>query len=250
MYAVDVEFTEGLSPAQRAVFAGAAGRWAEAIVGDVPDVMIDGRRIDDILIAASGTAIDGPGGILGQATFTHLRTGSFLPARGFMQFDSADLDNLEADGSLRDVILHEMGHVVGLGTIWERLGLVRDLDTDDPVFTGPNARREYAALLGEDTPRDVPLANTGGPGTRNSHLRESVFGDELMTGFISGTERPLSRVSIAILEDMGYAVDYAAADPYRLPTPAEISALMARPHRMCEVCTPAEPIMVQPLEDG
>ena len=37
-----------------------------------------------------------------------------------MSFDTADLARMEADGSLTDVILHEMGHVLGFGTLWSR----------------------------------------------------------------------------------------------------------------------------------
>ena len=38
-----------------------------------------------------------------------------------------------------------------------------------------------------------------------------------MTGYISGIPDPLSTVTIGTLQDMGYSVNYAAADPYTLP---------------------------------
>ena len=41
-----------------------------------------------------------------------------------MQFDSADLASMEASGSLYGVILHEMGHVLGIGTSWAYRGLL------------------------------------------------------------------------------------------------------------------------------
>ena len=44
------------------------------------------------------------------------RSGSQLPVRGIMEFDSADLAALEASGQFENVILHEMGHVLGCGT--------------------------------------------------------------------------------------------------------------------------------------
>ena len=37
-----------------------------------------------------------------------------------MSFDTADLAQMAADGTLVDVITHEMGHVIGIGTIWDR----------------------------------------------------------------------------------------------------------------------------------
>ena len=62
--------------------------------------------IDDVLIIAQGVPIDGPGRILGQAGPTHLRPASagaaaFLPARGVMSFDTADLARMQANGTLR-----------------------------------------------------------------------------------------------------------------------------------------------------
>jgi hypothetical protein len=37
---------------------------------------------------------------------------------------------------------------------------------------------------------------------------------ELMTGYLDPTKNPLSRITIAALEDIGYLVDYTTADPY------------------------------------
>ena len=53
---------------------------------------------------------------------------------GLMEFDSADLSNMENDGMLEEVILHEMDNVIGIGTIWDTLGLVKGLNTNDPTF--------------------------------------------------------------------------------------------------------------------
>ena len=38
-----------------------------------------------------------------------------ISATGEMTFDIADIDQLEADGTFASVILHEMGHVFGVG---------------------------------------------------------------------------------------------------------------------------------------
>jgi hypothetical protein len=61
----------------------------------------------------------------------------------------------------------------------------------------------------------VPVENTGGPGTADSHWRESVFGNELMTGTVNEVN-PLSRVTLGSMADLGYAVNLADADPYTL----------------------------------
>jgi len=223
-----VRFLGGLSDAQQAAFDTAAARWAQIISADVPAVVIDGETIDDVRIDADGVSIDGPGAILGRAGPVDLRPGSFIPATGVMSFDSADLEQMEDDGSLVSVIVHEMGHVLGFGTIFDRLGLILGAGGPDPEFTGENAAREYADLLGGAArPRSVPLANVGGPGTRDGHWREEVFHHELMTGFLDAGGNPISRLTIGAFEDLGYSVDYARADGYRLPRATELLTLQS-----------------------
>lgn len=224
-FTIDVRFAGGLSTGQQSAFSVAARRWSEIIIGDLPAVQIDGEAIDDVVVEAAGAPIDGRGGILGQAGPTHLRPNGGPPAKGIMSFDTADLDAMEADGSLVSVVIHEMGHVLGIGTTWDRLGLRQGTGTVNPRYVGANAMREFGALAGEASPRAVPLANTGGVGTRDAHWRESVFGNELMTGFIDAGTNPISRVTIGALQDLGYEVAYDAADAYSLPT-ALMLALM------------------------
>ena len=224
-FVIDVRFRGGLTNAQQAAFTTAAARWSRIITADVPSVLVEGETVDDIVIDARGIAIDGRGGILGQAGPTQLRPGSFLPAAGVMEFDTADLATMEADGSLVNVITHEMGHVLGFGTNWDELGLRQGAGTVNPTFTGANAMREFATLSGGATTRAVPLANVGGPGTRDAHWREAVFGNELMTGFLNDGPNPLSRLTIAAFADMGYTVSYASADRFVLPSPLELAIL-------------------------
>ena len=237
-FTIEVRFLGGLSVRQQAAFTAAADRWATVIVGDLPAVTADGETIDDVLILAQGTDIDGAGGILGQAGPTVLRpsaagAAALLPAEGVMYFDTADLAEMEREGTLNDVITHEMGHVLGIGTIWRTRGCCAGSGTDDPTFSGAGAVREYAALLdggpGEGvapgpspTSVGVPVENRGGAGTREGHWREAVFGTELMSGFIRAPDNPISRMTVASLGDMGYQVDLEAAEPYELPAAVAI----------------------------
>jgi hypothetical protein len=227
-YKIEVRFLGGLTTAQKNAFKSAADRWASVIVGDLPSVQVDGEVIDDLLILAQGVPIDGPGRILGQAGPTHLRPSSagkfkFLPVKGIMSFDTADLASMQKDGTLKDVIAHEMGHVVGIGTIWERRGLLKDAGLSTVRFTGKNAKREFGKLK-KKAATDVPVENTGGPGTADGHWRESVFRNELMSGFIAAAGNPLSRLTVASLQDMGYEVDLAKAEAYSLPDLFAIAA--------------------------
>jgi hypothetical protein len=227
-FTIELRFLGGLNARQREAFAAAADRWTSIIVGDLPSVLVDGEVIDDVLILAQGTSIDGRGGILGQAGPTHLRPASagaaaFLTAKGIMSFDTADLEQLNAAGTLNDVITHEMGHVLGIGTLWEQKGLLKQAGTSNPTFSGPGAMEEYRVLRGGGRRRRVPVENTGGPGTRDGHWRESIFRNELMSGFISEPGNPLSRVTVASLGDLGYEVDLDAAEPYELPNLFELA---------------------------
>jgi len=84
--------------------------------------------------------------------------------------------------------------------------------------------KEYAALRGSGSHSlPVPVENTGGPGTRDSHWRETLFRNELMSGFIAAAGNPLSRITAASLQDIGYLVNLDAAEPYALPNLVELA---------------------------
>ncbi|MEX0670337.1 MAG: Calx-beta domain-containing protein [Pirellulales bacterium] len=208
-----------LTAAQKQVFQLAATRWSQIIIGDLPDVTYQGRTIDDLEITATSPYIDGPGQILGQAGPRQLRTtGTKLPYTGVMEFDSADVLRMQNDGTLQGVILHEMGHVLGIGTLWAFKSLIINENTSDPQYVGTNGLREYRLLAGTPAAAGVPVENTGGQGTAGGHWRDSVFETELMTGYAErpGVAMPISRMTVGSLEDLGYTVNYAAADPYGL----------------------------------
>jgi len=248
-FTITVVFLGGLNTAQKNAFKAAADRWSKVIVGDLPNVVVNGQLIDDVLIEASGIAIDGPGNILGQAGPTILRpsnagAAAFIPAKGRMQFDTADLASMQSNGTLGDVITHEMGHVLGIGTIWTNKGLLAGATTNNPTFTGAAAKKEYGLLKGTG-PVAVPVENTGGPGTKNSHWRETVFKNELMTGFVAGPPNPMSRLTVASLKDLGYVVDLTKAEPYALPNllqMAEEGLLRAGVHEEVGMVLPTVPM--------
>ncbi|MEI7780426.1 MAG: S8 family serine peptidase [Planctomycetota bacterium] len=210
-----------LTTSQQRVFQNAAARWQEIIVGDLPNVVdpASGQSVDDILIAATAPAIDGAGGILGGARPTDFRSGAKgLPWKGEMQFDSADVASLEQDGTLTSVILHEMGHALGFGALWQQFGLVSGVGGTNPIYVGANALREYNSIFAT-AGTSVPVENTGGQGTAGAHWRETVFKTELMTGYAepAGAAMPLSRITVGAMADLGYTVNYVKADPYLKP---------------------------------
>ncbi len=245
---IDVRFTSPVSDIRRETFLRAAARWDAIMDTSFEPIVVEGEEIDGVVINASIEPIDGAAGILGQAGPTLLLPQSELPAAGIMQFDLADVMRLEAENSFEDVVLHEMGHVLGFGTLWARFGLVLGSGTINPLFAGAQARREFESLVTE-AGSGVPIANTGGAGTREGHWRELIFGDELLTGFLSGAHRPISRLSIASFADLGYRVDLNAADPFTLPTFRDLARMgvteAVRISDLCRMGRP-EPVVLDP----
>ncbi len=212
-FQITLNFTgSGLTNSQKVIFQQAAAKWSQVILGDLDDVTINGETIDDVKIDASASNIDGPYGILGQAGPTGFRNGSSLPYAGNMQFDSSDLAMMESNGSLYSVILHEMGHVLGIGTLWATKGLLAGSSGSDPRFTGAQATAAYNRIF-NNTETSVPVEGGGGPGTRNAHWRESTMPYEVMTGYIS-SRNYLTEITIGSLADLGYIVDLGAAEAY------------------------------------
>ena len=100
---------------------------------------------------------------------------------------------------------------------WSLQGLLTGRGSGNPYFTGQSARMAFAAAAqtsGGFAGNSVPVEGTGGPGTRDSHWRESVFTNELMTGFLNAGVNPLSAITIASLRDQGYVVDDSGADDF------------------------------------
>lgn len=192
-----------------------------------------GTRIENLVIVVEPINIDGVGGTLAQAGFCIQSNG--LPLIGLMQFDNADINQLEDEGILDDVILHEMLHVAGVGAAWGNLlqdpvftGGVGDPNAD-PQFVGTGATDEFTVLSGANQ-NSVPVEDDGngqfnvaqgeGQGSVDAHWRLSTFVNELMVFAINSNfdEHPLSRMTVASLEDIGYDVDFSVADDFALQT--------------------------------
>jgi hypothetical protein len=213
-FRIDLVFGCGLAPSHMAAFDEAAYRWTRVIVGDLPGVNVGGQVIDDVVIFAEGVNLDGPGGVLGQAGPTAFRPMGGLPYAGIMQFDTADLVNMENEGTLVDVITHEMGHVLGIGTLWPARNLITNPGTPFVGYVGPWGMKARSDLLGEDQIRPVEVEDMHGPGSADAHWRESVYSNELMSSLITARGNPLSRMTVASLADLGYQVDLSAAEFY------------------------------------
>jgi hypothetical protein len=255
-FLIDVRFLSTVTADVRDAFVTAATRWMRIITAHLTPVPVNlpagacsalqpamNESVTDVVIFAEVTPIDGINGILASSGPCAERSTSNLPAVGTMQFDSADLLATQIGGQLVPTITHEMAHVLGFGTIWSNLALTSGTGTSDPLFVGPKALAQwtpFATTLGY-TGQPIPLEMCGGAGTRDAHWRErtscngsgaptgpQVFGAELMTGYIEqpGVPMPLSRMTIAAMEDLGYQVDYTQADLFLGHLVAGLSAAL------------------------
>ncbi|MHB0948514.1 MAG: leishmanolysin-related zinc metalloendopeptidase [Gemmatimonadaceae bacterium] len=260
-FTLEVRFF-GTPPAadQRQLFVAAAQRIRGVVTGAVPPVPVQLNLASDsacsmkglpvvnetmkgMVVFAAVDSIDGRGKTLAQAGGCLLRRfvvagdSVQLPLVGIMVFDRDDWSTMLAQGNLQDVITHEMLHLVGVGrSMWVPKKLLRDEGTPTVSFIGSRAIKGCQDANGATVcGTGVPVENTGSAGTVGTHWREITFGSELMTGFadkcVPGQpcRYPLSGITAGALQDIGYVVNFAAADSYSLPFGAQARVMTAEP---------------------
>ncbi len=223
-FAITFNFTSDVPESVITASARAAERWSEIIIGDLPSVTSATYGfVDDLLINIQiGLLDDIPDGdTLANARPIAFRTGSDgLPYVAEVGISADEVDNANLD----DVLLHEFAHCMGFPTSNAWINNV-DNPTTPTVFTGTNAVFYYNSVF-ENTATGVPIEQDFGEGTAFAHWTESIFGNEILTGFI-GTSNPISVITVGAYDDMGYEVDYSAADPYTPPTITTPTAITA-----------------------
>lgn len=244
-YKVEVRFYgPAPSAAVQAAFDAAVARVQAIVTGDLPATNLNNINladaktcgvpgvtvnevVDDIVIYATVKTIDGIGKVQASSGPCLVRSTGKLPALGKMEMDVEDLNRLAQNGQLNAVVLHEMLHVLGFGTIWDQVTPVRLTGAGgaDPRFSGPLAIQACndaggTSICAPGVPVEGCVGVAGcGEGTRDSHWREPVFRAELMTGFVetANVPMPLSAMTVQSLADLGYTVSASAADAYKIP---------------------------------
>lgn len=156
--------------------------------------------------------------------------GNTFPMVGAIVLNATYLYGSMKEDQLYAVLLHEVGHVLGIGTVWNLpqspLTLYREDERDKYYYTGIHALREYRSYYPTNDVVGIPIEDDGGEGTEGSHPEEDMnrviegephpgLEDELMTGWIQSLTS-LSRITLGFLEDIGYDVDYSKADPFNI----------------------------------
>ena len=233
---IDLVFVGAAAEEARSAALQMAERWTEVITGDLRDVPVPDNTVhclgehrffgtvDDLVVFVAVESLPHASGVADlcrtRDRYTPLQTrryhGSSLPCMGYVVLDR-DLvaQGKEAWGReyLATVILHEMGHALGVGPLWHDSGFLQDWGGADPHFNGPLAIEAFDAAGGTNyTGAKVPVT------ARGAHWR---FGGELMS---AGAGSALSAVTVQSLADLGYVVDVSRADPFRLSGSAKAVA--------------------------
>jgi len=222
LFDMTVNLFEDLSTYQ-SIFDSAEQLWEGVIMGYQPNIPLTGIAID-----AQGLDL-GENGILGWAAPEGIVThGGFkLATSGYILLNTWYIDTMESN-TLKDVIAHEMAHVLGFGTLWN--------DPSDPVnnvyaegsgeYTGAFGLASYQTEFNQPGATFVPVELGGGSGTANSHWNEGDGGgltgitdsqgrdlrNELMTGWLNDPTF-LSQTTIYSFQDIGYEVTVTPAIP-------------------------------------
>ena len=216
-YDIELVFSEAFSERQKNVLQYVARRWMAVISEDLPDYEFTqgwsgrcgdqsyeipaGERIDDLRIYMTTFDVDDNPHAVGWGGPHVLREQTQLPVLGCMGFD-LERANLLITG------LHEIGHVLGFGTIWNDLGFFQNPPSGELHFNGPLAISAFDDAGGRDYPgAKVPLADP-------VHWKPGVLGNEVMVTVGGGA---LSAITVQSLADLGYGVDVSQADPHTLP---------------------------------
>ena len=176
---VELDFLDSFSDDEKYVLRLVARRWTSVIRADLPDYEFTdgwsgqcgdqsftipvGERIDDLRIYMTTFDVDDNPNAVGWGGPRLLREQTHLPVLGCMGFD-LERANLLITG------LHEIGHVLGFGPIWNELGFYQNPPDGNEHFNGPLAISAFDDAGGRNYQgAKVPLADP-------AHWSGDVFG--------------------------------------------------------------------------
>ncbi len=206
-------------------FDGSVSLAADQCAPGMPEVT--SQDVDDISIYVMIGTLDGAGNAVAMSGTCVIRTGTGgwvgMPVVGAVVLDEADIATLESDGVLEAVFTREMARALGFNPpIWDSHGFFQNpsLPEEPDADTHMNAPLVVAAFNaagGEGyAGARVPLENGAMEGISDVYWRASVFGDEVMTPYVTGDSQPLSRITLEALYEVGYELDVMTADPFTL----------------------------------
>lgn len=233
---IHLVFSPGFSERHRELARQAADRWEEVVVGDLPDVPIDGYLSSDCGLQFDGRRLRLAGtiddlvvyldrkselGAPATAATCGVRETSGLSFLGGARYppDFFTTSFPEWEDWFYRATLHEIGHVLDIGSFGGMRKTVPNTSPPDHYFPGPLATAAFNAVGGGAyVGGKVPLENAAPrPISNRTHWRWSVFGGEVMD--FAATAALVSPITVQALADLGYVVDVSKADPFTLRWP-------------------------------
>jgi hypothetical protein len=232
---LDLKSISGSKESWMAAFVRAKEKMESIIIGElpknIPSLLLNASEsfictdyppvIDDAYICAEEKIMDGPGGVFAVGFPLYTRASDKInpltgekyrvTLTGHILFDTADLEDLMNSGEFDSVVLHEMAHALGAGTLWEENGLYTP--GSGTYATGTHADDAWKSM-GCSGP--LPIELDFGGGTMDVHWDEECLKAEILTGVKAGASQPISNITIGSLEDIGYIVDYGQADSFAI----------------------------------
>ena len=222
---IDLVFLDDFTTEEREMWYRVVNRWESAVQTELPDyefseaLVIEcgdhsiripaGEQIDDLRIYITKydePPLEVPERSRGYGGPKIVRGSNSMPSMPIIGCIGIKQE-LPTHFDLWTVGLHEIGHVLGIGTIWNDSGMLRGLNAD-AHFAGPQAIAAFEQDGGTNYQgAKVPTEQDG------AHWHFSVLLGEIMSK--SGVF--LSAITLGALSDLGYSVDLSAADPYVLP---------------------------------
>ncbi|MDE2795962.1 MAG: hypothetical protein OXL34_14165 [Gemmatimonadota bacterium] len=242
LFDLDVSVVDEVTSSQNAVIMRVAERYESMIGLGSYDARVwleaDGcapgfpqlveHYLDDIEVVIMVGSVDGEGGVVamsGTCAIRHRIHDGWIgmPGIGAIVLDEADIEGLESDGVFETVVMREMAKAMGFDPVlWNIHGFLKNPSSanEPEADAHMNAALVVAAFNaagGENyTGAKVPLENGTVPGVSNRTWRASVFGNEIMTPYLTGDTPPLSRITLEALYEVGYELDVTMADPFTL----------------------------------
>jgi hypothetical protein len=234
---IDLNFNDGqgireFTPFQKSIIQEAANRWQSVITQDLSPVQRNGEIIDDLRVNVSIGSFGGNSPVA-QAAVLKTRMANGLPYLAQLEFNADRITeitrsqfgfidqnirtNSTIDNRLFKFTVHELGHSLGLNGASENWRSQRNNQLD---FVGRNALREYGTIFGNS--ESIPLeegrgthwdASIASPFPPQNRRRINV-GEILYSVIDRNQNFSLSRITVGALQDLGYGVDYNAADSF------------------------------------
>ncbi len=224
----------GLNPVAQQAARAAADFW-ESVIPSRSAI----TNSNNLNITVSGRSLDFSTYAVAGPIFTSDRQ-TVAIASGVAYINTQRLDFFASNlAYLTLVLIHEFAHVLGFGTLWEPIKfdtgngtsltvgttLINRTTATYNVLNSANtttyASWAYGDLLRTYTATAVPIE----PGIF-AHWSETRFGTEAMTPYAEaiGVTTPISALTLSALRDLGWQVNYGAAQFYQLPTLAASTA--------------------------